>query len=135
MRRGFTLVELLIVIAIISILAAIAIPQFSKYKKRAYVAAMRSDAHNIIAAEEAYFAEHDDYVNPTEDNLGIKLSKNVDFESHGYVNATACGSTPGYYFVLKHKNIPNGPYIAYCSCNSTEYSAPKEVSNSTISCP
>ncbi|SMO46916.1 prepilin-type N-terminal cleavage/methylation domain-containing protein [Balnearium lithotrophicum] len=61
MRRAFTLVELLIVIAIIAILAAIAIPQFSKYKQRAYVAAMKSDAHNIIAAEEAYFASQDKY--------------------------------------------------------------------------
>ena len=61
MRKAFTLVELLIVIAIIAILAAIAIPQFNKYKQRAYVAAMKSDAHNIIASEEAYFAEKDKY--------------------------------------------------------------------------
>jgi type IV pilus assembly protein PilA len=134
MKKGFTLVELLIVIAIISILAAIAIPQFSKYKKRAYVAAMKSDAHNIIAAEEAYFAEHDDYVDPTTSNLGITLSNNVNIVTHGHVNATTCGSTPGYYFVLKHSNIPGGPYVAYCSCNSTK-NAPYETNSTSISCP
>ena len=121
MRKAFTLVELLIVIAIIAILAAIAIPQFSKYKQRAYVAAMKSDAHNIIAAEEAYYAQKDEYVNPSD--LGIKLSNHVSFAASGTHN---CTDGPGYYFTLQHTNLPNGPYVKFDSCSD---SAPVEISS------
>ncbi len=56
-RKGFTLIELLIVIAIIAILAAIAIPQFSAYRRRAYNSSAESDLRNTKTAEEALFAD------------------------------------------------------------------------------
>ncbi|MCG6533697.1 MAG: type II secretion system GspH family protein [Syntrophales bacterium LBB04] len=63
-KKGFTLLELMIVIAIISILATIAIPQFSGYRKRAYMTATKSDVKNAHIALQNYISEHATVVIP-----------------------------------------------------------------------
>jgi prepilin-type N-terminal cleavage/methylation domain-containing protein len=82
-ERGFTLIELMIVIAIIGILAAIAIPQFSAYRMRSYNTAANADLRNAATAQEAYYVDFQSYVGtPTSligSQYGLYTSENVFF--------------------------------------------------------
>jgi type IV pilus assembly protein PilA len=61
-RKGFTLVELMIVVAIIGILAAIAIPNFLQFRMKAKTSEAKSNLGAIRTTEVAYFAEWNFYV-------------------------------------------------------------------------
>jgi prepilin-type N-terminal cleavage/methylation domain-containing protein len=60
-RRAFTLIELLIVVAIIAILAAIAVPNFLEAQTRAKVSATKSDMRTLVTAVESYGVDNNAY--------------------------------------------------------------------------
>jgi prepilin-type N-terminal cleavage/methylation domain-containing protein len=60
-QSAFTLIELLIVVAIIAILAAIAVPNFLEAQTRAKVSRVKSDHRTIATAIESYFVDHNRY--------------------------------------------------------------------------
>ena len=60
-KKGFTLIELMIVVAIIGILAAIAIPNFLKFQAKAKQSEAKSNLGAVFTAETAYFGENNAY--------------------------------------------------------------------------
>jgi prepilin-type N-terminal cleavage/methylation domain-containing protein len=75
-RRGFSLIELLIVMVIIGILVAILGPSWKNTVGKANTSALRHDLHNLVIAEEQYFYENQLYTN---DMTALKFqgTKNV----------------------------------------------------------
>ncbi len=77
LRKGFTLIELLIVVVIIGILAAIAIPKFSKTREKAYFSAMKTDLKNLMASEEIYYSSNNYNYSNSLPLLGFAPSQGV----------------------------------------------------------
>ena len=99
-KEGFTLIELMIVIAIIGILAAIAIPQFSAYRTRSYNSAAQSDLRNMATAQEAYYVDESTY---TSDETKL-ASGTYGYQQSNLVNISATGSATGYTIEAYHSS-------------------------------
>lgn len=98
---GFTLIELMIVIAIIGILAAIAIPNFMSYQKRSFDATAQSDLKNAMTTQEAYFQAYENYA-----DSNTKL-RNSGFITTAKITLSVAASSAGYTMTAYHSNSNN----------------------------
>jgi len=80
-RKGFTLIELMIVVVIIGILAALAIPRFMQTSGKAKKSEAKTVLKQLYQLERAYFQEHDAYVAGA--NTAALVATNLGFDNPG----------------------------------------------------
>jgi len=110
---GFTLVELLIAIAIIAVLAAIAIMQLQKFRIQAYDATAKADLSNAMKGLEIYLTEYNTFPATPAGLLasGFSLSKNVSFSK--YKVETMGNGNPTAHMHIEHASSPNAWHANY----------------------
>ena len=92
--QGFTLIELMIVVAIIGILAAIAIPNFMTYQAKARQSEAKVNLGGMFTTAVSYFAENNTFSVPTGDTLGYKPAGNSKYDLYYGTTAGSGKITP-----------------------------------------
>ncbi|MEM3827662.1 MAG: prepilin-type N-terminal cleavage/methylation domain-containing protein [Conexivisphaerales archaeon] len=122
-RKGFTLIELMIVIAIIIILAAIAIPNYLKMQQRAKISAIESDMKSISTALEAYNSDWSQYPGvSTWDNLKKELTGDTTATTNISSHTTVTGEAGGIEYISQANLEALEKKVGYTTSNTTPLS-------------
>ncbi len=78
-KKGFVLIELLVVVAVVGVLSAIAVPRYSEARDRAFVTSMQADLNQIRTAQEIFYQTNGfSYTDDIDDLTGANLYSPTD---------------------------------------------------------
>lgn len=109
-RKGFTIIELLIVVVILGLLASIAIPKLAATKDKTKMASVKNDLRNTMTAQEAYFADYSTF--GTLSQLQAASNYNLSTGNTGAVT----GVSNGYTATISNPTISMG--LTQCTVQS-----------------
>lgn len=107
-NKGFTLIEVMIVVAIVGILAAIAYPSYDEYVKRGNRSEGMAQLNDIAARQERYYAQNNQYITASADlaKLGLKVSSSTVKSATGkYAVTVAKVDDDGGYTLTATQNF------------------------------
>lgn len=96
-QRGFTLIEMMVVIAIIGILVAIAYPSYDEYVKRGNRTEGQAFLNDVAARQERYFSQNNEYVTDISEITKLGLSSAAASTTNRYTLALAKIADDGGY--------------------------------------
>ena len=113
-QRGFTLIEVMIVVAIVAILSAIALPNYSEYIKRGQIVEGITPLADMGAKMEQFYQDNRTYVAACQSKIAAEPAETARFKyscdahrSRYTVRAEGKGSMAGFAFVLTHEGARN----------------------------
>jgi type IV pilus assembly protein PilE len=112
-NAGFTLIELMIAVAVVGILTAIALPSYTGYTRRATTASAKAQIMDIANRQQQFLISNRSYATKSDlEAAGFSLPENVS-SGYDYAISVASSTVPGFTitFTAKGNQIPEGSLL------------------------
>ena len=100
-RAGFSLLELLVVVAIVGVMAAAAVPRLASFRAAAYDSRAQQDLRNLAAAQELFRATNESYAATADELGGFRASPGIELSIRD-------AGADGYAATAEH---PSGDHV------------------------